>query len=165
MDNDRRKLVLGSAAVPLILTVRPAAANAKTSIAACMDKDALKKKPHHVLASKGYPDEWMRKHVDVYRLAKWDEQKKKWDTLEDRRFICGADGSTYWELDKYSPYTAPAKPTSMKRGHGIKETKLEERLALAYFEKDGKLSGYAWEPKGGNHCTKSCWTSMVPKGY
>ena len=165
MDNHRRKLVLGSAAVPLILTVRPAAATARTSIATCIDKDAKKKKPHYVLENPGNPDQWMRKVVDVYRLDVWDEGQKKWKKLDDRKFICGVDSKTYWELDRYSPYTAPAWATSMKRGTGIKETKLEQRLALAFMENDGKVVGYGWEPKGGKHCTKSCWSSMLPKQH
>jgi hypothetical protein len=165
MDNDRRKLLLGSAAVPLILTVRPAAAHANKSIAVCMEKDRNKPKPHRILESKDHPDQWMRKRVDVYELARWDNDKKKWKTLEDRRFIHGTDGQTYWELDRYNPYTADARPTSMRRGHSITERKLDERLALAYLDHDGEVTGYGWEPKGGYHCTKSCWQSLKPKHY
>jgi hypothetical protein len=151
MDLNRRKLLQGSAAVPLILTVRPAAATARRSLS-CMDQDAKREKPQHILKSAGHPDEW-------------DEKKKKWDTLEHRRFISGFDGHSYWELDKHNPYSAPAVLTSMTRGTGIKETKLEERLALAYFGPTGELRSYGWETGGGTHCTKSCWTSVAPKAY
>ena len=168
MDNDRRKLLLGSAAAPLILTVRPAAAHARTSIAMCMDKDAKKAKPHEILASHGHADHWMRKSVDIYRLSVWDEHKRKWNTLDNRRFMCGVDGQTYWELDRNAPYSAPARPTSMRRGHGVQEVRIDQRMALAYLEYDGnfaKVVGYGWEPKGGKHYTKSCWHSIKPKGW
>lgn len=163
MEANRRKLVLGSAAVPLILTVRPAAGHARTSLT-CREKDKHKPRPHDILRK--HEDEWMRKkNVAIYRLAKWDDKKKKWETLEDRRFICGTDAHTYWELDRYNPYSGQATITSMRRGHAIKETKLEERHALAYMDEYGEMRGYGWEPKGGAHCSKSCWHSLKPKGY
>jgi hypothetical protein len=164
MDVNRRKLLQGSAAVPLILTVRPAAAHARASLS-CMDKDTKREKPYSILKSSGSPDEWMRKKIGVYQLAVWDEHKKKWETLENRRFIHGVDGDSYWELDRHSPHSAPALRTSMTRGTGIQETKLEERMALAYFGDDGDLRGYGWEDHGGKHCTTSCWNSLKPRGY
>jgi collagenase-like PrtC family protease len=129
----------------------------------CIDKDAKKKKPNVVLESPGKPDHWVRKVVDVYRLEVWDDDKHKWKKLDDRRYICGVDGRTYWELDRHHPYTAPARATPLKRGHGVKETKLEQRLAIAFMDDEGKYTGYGWETKGGKHSTKSCWHSMVPK--
>jgi hypothetical protein len=155
MNNDRRKLLIGSAGVPLILTVRPALGQARRSLT-CVDK-MNKDKPYKILHE--YEDEWMRKKVDVYRLEKWDDQKKKWETLENRKFILGTDGSTYWELDRHNPYAGPASATFMKRGSGIKETRLESRNALAYMG-DKEVRGWGWEEKGGKHCAKSCWMSM-----
>ena len=162
MDIDRRKLVLGSAAVPLILTVRPAAAYARTSIGACLERDARRDKPYDVLANPGQPDEWMRIRADVFRLAVWDEHKREWKTLENRQFILGFDRSTYWELDRHRPYSAPASPSSMSKGMGVKESKIDERLALAYLGPEGEVRGYGWEARGGTHCTKSCWASLAP---
>ncbi len=158
MDNDRRKLIVGSASLPLILTVRPALGQARTSLS-CLDKDWQKETPYKILHE--YEDEWLRKKVDVYELARWDDKQKKWETLENRKFILGTDDSTYWELDRYNPYAGQAVATPMKRGPAIKETKLESRNALAYVGDDG-IRGYAWEPKGGQVCTRSCWTSMMP---
>src|SRR5262245_27753062 len=119
MDTDRRKLVLGSAAVPLVLTVRPAAAQARTSIGACLARDARRERQLEVLAS-GEPDEWMRYRLDEFELAVWDETKKDWQTLENRRFILGVDKHTYWELDHLLPEIAPAIPTSMIQGLGVR---------------------------------------------
>jgi hypothetical protein len=155
MDNDRRKLIVGSASLPLILTVRPALGHARRSLT-CKDKMDTEK-PYKILHE--YEDEWMRKKVDVYRLAKWDDKKKKWETIENRKYILGTDGHTYWELNPQSPWSGQAWATSMKRGNGIKETKLESRNALAYMG-DQDMKGWGWEEKGGKHCMKSCWMSM-----
>jgi hypothetical protein len=163
MDTDRRKLVLGSAAVPLILTVSPAVAQTRTSFGACLERDARRQKPNQVLASPGDPDEWMRIRVDLFQLAVWDEPKREWRTLENRQFMVGVDRSTYWELDHFRPDVAPASPTAMTKGIGIRETKIGERFALAYVGREGELLGYGWEPQGGTHCTRSCWTSVAPK--
>ena len=50
----------------------------------------------------------------------------------------------------------------MTRGIGTRETKIEERLALAYVGQRGEILGYGWEPQGGTQCTTSCWTSLAP---
>jgi hypothetical protein len=169
MDNNRRKLVLGSAAVPLVLTVRPAAAHAKKSIA-CEGK--VTDKPYEIL--KTNDDNHMRKWVVVCALEvkEYDQEKKKdvwkaqlWNSHDKKKFICGTDDS-YWVLDKDNPYHAQAQKTSLKKGYGVKEIKLEEKQALAYYSSDSyHETGYGWEPKGGKHYTKSCWNSIKPKGY
>jgi hypothetical protein len=161
MTIDRRKVILGSGAVPLILTVRPAAAQARSSYS-CIERDARRSKPYNVLASAGEPDEWLRVRADVFQLTIRDQERNEWKTLENRQFILGADRSTYWELDRLQPFSAPAHPTAMNRGTGIKETKMSERLALAYLGPEGEIRGYGWEPRGGTHCTKSCWASFAP---
>jgi hypothetical protein len=158
MNNDRRKLLIGSAGVPLILTVRPALGQARTSLS-CLERAWQQGAPYKVLHE--YEDEWLRKKVEVYRLETWDDEKKKWQTLENRKFILGTDDSTYWELDRHNPYAGQALATPLKRGGGVKETRLESRNALVYVGDDG-IRGYAWEPKGGQACTRSCWTSMMP---
>jgi hypothetical protein len=171
MDKNRRKLVLGSAAVPLVLTVRPAAAHAKQSIA-CIAEGKGYDKPHEIL--KTHDDGHMRKWVAVYALEveEYDEVKKKkvwklqkWNSEHKKKFICGTD-DTYWVLDKDDPYHAEAKKTSMKKGYGVKEIKLEDKQALAYYSSDNyHETGYGWETKGGKHYKKSCWNSIKPKGY
>jgi hypothetical protein len=87
--------------------------------------------------------------------------------IEDRRYYLGMDKSTYWELDRHDPYRAPAKPSKYRKEHGIREKRKGERHALVYVKDDGRVVGVAWEKHGGTHCSKSCWTSLVPKhkGY
>jgi hypothetical protein len=172
MNPDRRKLLLGSAAVPLVLTVRPAAAHAKKSIGCLSDDKPDYKKPHEIL--KSHDDGYMRKWVAVYALEveEYDDVKKKhawklqtWDAHDKKKFICGTD-DTYWLLDKHAPYHADATKTQLKKGYGVKEIKLEDKQALAYFKSDDHHEiGYGWEKKGGKHYTKSCWNSIKPKKH
>jgi hypothetical protein len=166
MENLRRKLLKSSAALPVILTVRQASGNAKTSLVQCLEADA-KKKPHEVFAYDSYTDEFMRAKKDILELEYWDDGKKKWVEIKDRRFYLGMDNSTYWELDRDDPYRAPAKPSSHRKGYGVREKKKGERHTLVYVKDDGHVVGEAWEKHGGNHCSKSCWASLVPKykGY
>ncbi|MGH6689678.1 MAG: hypothetical protein ACREF4_03240 [Gammaproteobacteria bacterium] len=172
MDNNRRKLILGSAAVPLVLTVRPAAATAKKSIACIADGKYDDKKPWEIL--KKDDDGYMRKWVAVcwLEVEEYDDAKKKnvwklqtWNSQNKKKFICGTD-QCYWLLDKDDPYHAQATKTSFKKGYGVKETKFEDKQALAYYSSDSyHETGYGWEPKGGKHYKKSCWSSIKPKGY
>jgi hypothetical protein len=166
MDNNRRKLVLGSAAVPLVLTVRPAAAHAKKSIA-CIADGKEPDKPWHIL--KTGDDGFMRKWVVVcnlevkdgntWKLQKWSQNKKK-------EYICGTNG-WYWLLDKDDPYHAPAgKSEFQKDGWGIKEIKVADMQALAYYSSESfHETGWGWETKGGKYYKTSCWNSIKPKGW
>ena len=165
MDNNRRKLVLGSAAVPLVLTVRPAAATAKKSIA-CIADGKQPDKPYEIL--KTSDDGYMRKWVAVYSLEVYDYDDKKWklqswNSQNKKKYICGTDDS-YWALDKDSPYHAQATKTSLKKGYGVKEIKLEDKQALGFYSSDSyHETGYGWETKGGTYYKKSCWNSIKPK--
>lgn len=162
MDTNRRKLLKGSAAAPLILTVRPAAATARTSLAVCIERDATRRRPDQILASNSHADEWMRAKVDILELTVWDSDKKKWVELEDRRFFLGFDKTTYWQLDRHDPYRAPASPSRYHKGTSVREEKKGERHALVYVNNEGRVVGTAWEKRGGTHCTQSCWASVIP---
>ena len=169
MQNLRRKLLLGSAAAPLILTVRQASAHAKASNMACLGKDGhgnnYNHKPDDILASNPHADEWMRAKCDVVELTVWDHDKKKWLGLKDDRFFLGFDKSTYWKLDKHAPYSAPASASKYKKGHGVQEHKKGEVYPVVYAKDDGDIVGMAWETHGGKNFTKSCWMSAFPKHH
>jgi hypothetical protein len=162
MEDLRRKLLKTSAGLPLVLTVRQASGWARTSLVQCLERDA-KRRPREVLSHNPHADELMRARMDILELSYWDDHKKKWVELEDRRFYLGMDKSTYWELDRHDPYRAPARPSKYRRGHGIREKRKGERYALVYVKEDGRVVGVAWEKHGGSHSTKSCWASLVPK--
>ena len=165
MHDTRRKLLQGSAALPLVLTVRPASGEARTSVASCLQRDA-ERRPEYILASTAQPDDWMRAKIDILELTIWDSDKKKWVELTDRKFFLGFDKATYWECDRGDPWRRPASPSSYRRGMNVKEAKKGQRNALVYVSSpDGRVVGMAWERHGGHHSTKSCWTSLVPKGH
>jgi hypothetical protein len=164
MSNARRKLLQGTAAAPLILTVRPAAATARSSLVACIERDA-KRKPEYIMASNASRDDWMRTKVDILELTIWDSDKKKWVELKDRKFFLGFDKTTYWECDRNDPWRSPAAPSSYRKGINVREEKKGDRDAIVYVsQSDGRVVGMGWEKNGGYHCTRSCWTSLVPKG-
>jgi len=162
MQEIRRKLLKGSAAVPLILTVRQASAHARTSLAACLDKE-VKRKPSEVFTHSPHADEWLRAKIDVVELSFWDEHKRKWVDIEDRRFYLGFDKSTYWQLDRHDPYRAPASPSKYRKGQVVREKKKGELHPLVSVRENGQVVGMAWEKHGGMHLSKSCWASIIPK--
>jgi len=165
MEKLRRKLVLGSAAAPLVLTIRQASAHAKTSAMACLGKNGYGHKPDHILVSDPHADEWVRAKCDLLELTVWDHDKKKWVELKDRKFFLGFDKSTYWQLDKHNPYTAPASASSYRKGTGVQEKKKGEVHPVVYMHDDGRVVGMAWETHGGKPSTNSCWASAFPKHH
>jgi hypothetical protein len=165
MKDVRRKLVGSALATPLVLTVRQASARAKTSMAACLQEDANRARPEYVLASAEQQDEWLRAKVDICELSVWNHEKREWVDLKDRRFYLGTDNQTYWQLDSRDPWRAPASPTQYRKGSWVREHKKGVRYMVVHVRSDGKVVGKGWEKNGGQHTTKSCWASVVPKHY
>jgi hypothetical protein len=165
MQDTRRKLLQGSAALPLVLTVRPASGRATTSLASCLQRDA-DRRPEYILASNAHSDDWMRAKVDILELSVYDTDTRKWVELKDRKFFLGFDRATYWECDRNDPWRSPASPSNLRKGVNVKEEKKGQRNAIVYVSNpDGRVVGMAWEKHGGYHTTRSCWTSLVPKGH
>ncbi len=158
----RRNLLKSAAGLPLVLTVRPASAQAKTSLAACLHRDE-KHRVREVFTRDPQADEWLRAKLDMVELSYWDEDKRKWVDIEDRRFYLGFDKSTYWQLDRHDPYRAPASPSKYRKGHGVREKKKGELHPVVSVREDGQVVGVAWEKHGGRHISKSCWASLIPK--
>ena len=44
---------------------------------------------------------------------------------------------------------------------GLQRRPVERRQALAYVDRDGRVVGYAWQPRGGAHITASCYASVM----
>ncbi len=160
MQNTRRKLLKGSAAAPLIFTVQPAAATARTSIA-CMSHDQQKPMPGDVLAPSGSADQWLRKNIHLHQLTISDNGKPLF--LKDRYFVRSWDNSSYWELKPGNPFGAMPAPSPYRFGQ-VTESSYGERMALIQVDDKGNPIGWLWEPKGGQKCTKSCWTSIKAAG-
>jgi hypothetical protein len=159
MKIDRRKLLKGSLAAPVVLTVRPASATAVTSATACYKRceekaqDTRPPKMSHTMHS----DEWMRVELDECRLS-----PSIGKNFYDGKYFLGFDKHTYWRLDSRDPYYAPAQPSSHTKGSCYAEKTGRKMYAIAYCDRDGEIKGYAWENKWHHSpVTWSCYTSAI----
>jgi hypothetical protein len=159
MKLDRRRLLKGSLAAPLVLTVRPASAHAVTSATACLKRCeviAHEKRPPK-MSSALRSDEWLRVECDICRIA-----PSHGKPFHDGKYFLGFDGHTYWRVDDKNPYYAPATPTSHSKGSCYAEKTGQKMYGIGYFDHTGTLKGFAWDNKwGGSPVTWSCYTSAV----
>ena len=159
MKIDRRRLLKGSLAAPVVLTVRPASATAQTSAAACFRRcDARAKDyPPSKFSGGAHSDEWMRVKVDVCRLA-----PSVGKPHYGGKYFLGFDQHTYWRLDDNDPYNKPAKSSNYTKGSCYEEKTGQHMYGVAYIDKQGSVVGFAWDNKyQGTPVTMSCYTSAV----
>ncbi len=159
MKLDRRRLLKGSLAAPLVLTVRPASAHAVTSATACLKRceiTAHEKRPPKMSAALR-SDEWLRIEIDECRLAPAAGK----DYYSGKYFL-GFDKHTYWRLDNRNPYYMPAVESHHTKGSCYAEKTGKKLYGIGYFDHTGTLKGFAWDNKwGGSPATWSCYTSAV----
>jgi hypothetical protein len=159
MKIDRRRLLKGSLAAPVVLTVRPASAQAITSAAACLNRSeaAARNDPPDRFASSAQADEWMRVEIELCRLA--PEHGKP---FHGGKYFLGFDKHNYWRLDDHRPQHAPATRTHHTRGSSHEEKTGERLYALAYIDRDGQVVGYAWDQSlQGAPVLQACYSSVV----
>ena len=159
MKIDRRRLLKGSLAAPLVLTVRPASATAVTSATACLNRcatQAAETKPPK-MSQTLYSDQWMRVGLEVCRLA-----PSMGKEFYSGKYFLGFDKYTYWRLDDSNPYYAPAQPSSYTKGSCYVEKTGQMMYGIAYVDQTGTLKGFAWENMSyGSPATWSCYTSAA----
>lgn len=159
MKPDRRRLLKGSLAVPVVLTVRPASATAITSATACYKRCetiAQEKRPAK-LAAAMRNDEWMRVECDVYRLA-----PAVGKDFYSGKYFLGFDKHTYWRLDDRNPYYYPAQSSNHTKGSCYAENTGQKMYAIAYVDRTGSIKGFAWDNHHhGTPVTWSCYTSAI----
>ena len=159
MKIDRRKLIKGSLAAPIVLTVRPATATALTSATACLKRCEIQ--AHETDPPKISPalhnDEWMRVEFDVCRLA-----PSIGKGYHSGKYFLGFDKHTYWRLDDHDPYYTPARPTNHTKGSCHAEATGQKMYGIAYLDETGTIKGFAWENTShGSPVTWSCYTSAI----
>jgi len=173
MDNkQRRRILTGSASLPIILTIQSGSALAATS-SACRVKDAGKTQPallpeasdNSSLASAG-PDEWMRKNIQLVNLKVDGAQNFYTGPSGSTNFFRNIEGSYYFEFtDTMSPPTLLNGLTAPKPGAvNVVETDVANgvRSALVHVDESGKMTGFAWDTSSsGQKITSSCWTSFA----
>jgi hypothetical protein len=160
MKSARRSFMKGSVAAPLVLTVGPAAARARASNIACINRDADRAataSPRPAAVAMVDADDWLRTRIELVELNVWGEHSSK--PLPGKYFL-GADRRTYWKLDE-SSVTPTATPTSYTTSNCSARRTGERRHALVYVDPRGHTRGYAFETNGGTPVTGSCWTSVA----
>ncbi len=144
----RRRLVKGSLAAPVVLTVSSASASSLTSFGRCLRTDRLTAQPAF-FADSAKADTWFRKPVDVFRLSQ--------------------RGSTrgVFYLDPKLGYVNVRDMSTLGFGSSLPEGWMREpagkRWALVYVDRQ---SGQEYRhvtlqrPSGYSATTVSCYTSL-----
>jgi hypothetical protein len=163
MKFDRRRLLKGSLAAPLVLTVRPASAQAVASAVSCLKQcgvDALHDNPPKVTYSLR-SDEWLRVQFDVCRLAPSINKP-----FYSGKYFLGFNKYTYWRLDDQNPLSAPAQETQYTKASCYAEKTGEKLYGIAYIDNTGTIKGFAWDHQWQDTpVTWSCYTSAVGLKY
>jgi hypothetical protein len=154
----RRKLVKGSLAAPLVMTVSKAAI-ARTSIEACMDNPVVA--PDAVAER----DSAMRVARDVYEIREGETSLRGGSTLKklDGEYILGFDEQTLYRLDR----NGDSISLTLVETLDFRSTRLFKRqkgqiYVLAYFDDKGAVVGLAPDANGGIAATTSCYCSVFP---
>lgn len=160
----RRRLVQGSLAAPLVMTVTSAAGAARTTFTACLDNAKMQPLPRRVMAQQRHgTDDWLRVQVDVYEvsLPGGDGQLIK----QPGKYFVGPDKTTMFRLSDHLSESAPATPVHQFNANtlGVNRQLVEKRYALAFADDKGKIVGFGWQGNGGAHCKKSCFSSVVAR--
>ena len=161
MNDARRKLLKGSLAAPLLLTVQPASANARTSTAlVCARRDELRAEqwPRPGELTQADADDWLRIKVDICELYRPNDPRG-FERIEGKYFL-GADSTHYWRLEESGPGALRASRTDLTVHRVVANKTGEVRNGLVYIDPDGSPTGYAWERNGGRPISQSCWHSF-----
>jgi hypothetical protein len=182
----RRKLIQGSLAAPLVLTIGRAGANARTTFSACLNESAQQPEPVHAVVEE---DEAFRITRDVYEIHRRDGQggdnPRKPDDIGRRDgekptrsydqgqggwgsgnpgkaqdlYIMGWNDETLYRIDG-------SRLVPQQVGFG-RSFEFELRPTgkkvdiLAYLDDNGEVVGIAPQRNGGEWTTKRCYASIV----
>jgi hypothetical protein len=159
MKIDRRRLLKGSLAAPVVLTVRPASAQAQGSAVACLTRSeaAARSDPPDRFVHSARRDEWMRVEIELSRLAPSHGKE-----FYGGKYFLGFDKHTYWRLDDRRPYDGPATVSDHTRGSCYEQKTGERLYALAFVDQYGNVTGFGWDrTQLGAPATTSCLISAV----
>jgi len=158
----RRKLIKGTVAAPLVLTVSRAGAGvtSRTTFSACLANAEAQPEPRHVVAE---PDEAFRVSRDVYEVYRGGNKGRFGPNKGEGKYVLGWDDQTLYRIDGSRLVTANEKSGgAMMRTHDMQLQPTGKKVdLLAYVDEKGKVLGIAPEPNGGQWCMKSCYSSIV----
>lgn len=159
MKIDRRRLLKGSLAAPVVLTVRPASAQAITSATACLNRSetiARERRPA-MFTQANQSDEWLRVECDLYRLSPAVGKE-----FYPGKYFLGFDKHTYWRVDDRNPHHGHPEPSKHTRGSCYAENTGQKLYGIAYVDRSGNIQGFAAENRlQGTAVTTSCQISAV----
>ncbi len=147
-SSPRRKLLSGSLAAPVVLTVASPSALARTSFLACIERGKDQQLNAQPFLSLRSPDDGMyREKVAVY-------------SLKDTRTNATLNG-LFWKDQSGDFRSIDACNASAVSQLTVSATGAGDRLALVYFDLNGKKTGIGCYPNGGFPVSRSCWGSFV----
>lgn len=156
----RRRLVRGTLAVPLVLTVRAAQGQgvAASSAMACLARDSARAgidQPKEILPVD--TDDWMRTSVDLLRVFHWVNGNQT--LVDDNKYFLGRD-NVFWRLvESIGSISATASEWNTSNSFG--EPTGEQRFALIHVNALGEPVSFAFEKIGGSAVTTSCSVSAT----
>jgi len=159
----RRRLIKGTVAAPLVLTVSRASAGSvsRTTFSGCLVNTDGKPQPRHVVAE---PDEVFRISRDVYEVHRGDNKGRRFGPNKgEGRYVLGWDDQTLYRIDGDRLVSQYEKSGgAMMRTHDMHLQPTGKKVELlAYVDEHGNVLGLAPEPNGGSWCYKSCYASVV----
>jgi hypothetical protein len=183
VPNRRRKVIQGSLAAPLVLTVGRASANARTSFAACLAQSENQLEPVHAAVEE---DEAFRITRDVYEIHRhaqggdntgkpeelWrrneDKPKKRDDPVglgsgnpnkTEDLYILGWNDETLYRID--GSRLVPQQ-VGFGRSFDFELRPTGKKVdILAYLDDNGDVVGIAPQRNGGQWTTRRCYESIV----
>lgn len=158
---ERRKLLKGTLSAPLVLTVTPVLGVARTTFMACVDNAAVKPVSTVLPTPGAYVDEWLRIDLEIEEVSLPNAKGEQ--VVQSGRFFVGPDKVSMYRLADTRPDVSPATLVQQFNAStmGLQRRPVEKRQALAYVDRDGRVVGYAWQPRGGAHITASCYASVM----
>lgn len=158
---DRRKLLKGTLSAPLVMTVTPVLGAARTTFMACVDRSAAKPVGSIAPNPGAYADEWLRVDLDIFEVSLPNGKGEQ--VVQAGRYFIGPDKVSMYRLADVRPESVPATLVQQFNVStaGLQRRPVDRRMALAYVDRDGRVVGYAWQPRGGSQITASCYASVM----
>ena len=171
----RRKLIQGSLAAPLVLTVGRAGATSRTTFSACLTDSEHLPEPEHLVEE---PDEVFRISRDVFERRRRDDEsghkesgksngrgpEEQGPKESNDQFIFGWDNETLYRIDgsHLVPHHVDLSHASFGRSLEDEFRRTGKKVdILAYLDDNGEVTGLAPERNGGQWTTKRCYASIV----
>jgi hypothetical protein len=156
----RRKLIQGTLAAPLVLTVSKAGAASRTTFSACLANSELRPEPAAVVSS---GDEAFRITRDVYELYRPGKRDNEVAKKVEGQYVLGWDNRTFYRIDGGRLAAQhDNSATFMAGGLDVEMRRTGRKVhLLAYLDDTGNVVGLAPQKNGGSWCMKSCYASLV----